>query len=50
MWASGCWRYRYGPGRLEVSHGPDEHVAVDALQRCAEVYALTALDVLGQHV
>jgi succinyl-diaminopimelate desuccinylase len=39
--------YCYGPGRLEVSHGPDEHVAVDALERCAEVYALTALDLLG---
>ena len=39
--------YCYGPGLLEVSHGPDEHVAVDALERCAEVYALTALDVLG---
>jgi succinyl-diaminopimelate desuccinylase len=39
--------YCYGPGRLEVSHRPDEHVAVDALERCAEVYALTALDLLG---
>jgi succinyl-diaminopimelate desuccinylase len=39
--------YCYGPGRLEVSHGPDEHVSVDALVRCAEVYALAALDVLG---
>jgi acetylornithine deacetylase/succinyl-diaminopimelate desuccinylase-like protein len=39
--------YCYGPGRLEVSHGPDEHVEVDALERCAEVYALTALELLG---
>jgi len=39
--------YCYGPGRLDVSHGPDEHVAVDALERCAEVYALTALGMLG---
>lgn len=39
--------YCYGPGRLEVSHGPDEQVAVDALERCAEVYALAALDVLA---
>jgi succinyl-diaminopimelate desuccinylase len=39
--------YCYGPGRLEVSHGPDEHVAVDALARCAAVYALAALGVIG---
>jgi succinyl-diaminopimelate desuccinylase len=39
--------YCYGPGKLEVSHGPEEHVDPDALVRCAEVYALTALDVLG---
>lgn len=38
--------YCYGPGRLEVSHGPEEHVSVDSLARCAEVYALAALDVL----
>jgi succinyl-diaminopimelate desuccinylase len=39
--------YCYGPGHLEVSHGPDEHVAVDALARCAEVYAVAALGVIG---
>ena len=45
--ALGVPAYCFGPGLLEVSHGPDEHVDVDALERCAEVYALTALDVLG---
>jgi succinyl-diaminopimelate desuccinylase len=39
--------YCYGPGRLDLAHGPDEAVEVDALERCAEIYALTALDVLG---
>ena len=38
--------YCYGPGRLEVAHGPDEHVDLDELERCAEVYALAALGVL----
>ena len=37
----------YGPGRLEVSHGPDEFVELDEIERCAQVYALTALRVLG---
>jgi succinyl-diaminopimelate desuccinylase len=31
----------YGPGRLEISHGPEEHVEIGALVRCATVYALT---------
>jgi succinyl-diaminopimelate desuccinylase len=39
--------YCYGPGRLDLAHGPDEAVELDALERCAEVYALTALDVLS---
>lgn len=39
--------YCYGPGRLDLAHGPDEQVEVGALERCAEVYALAALDVLG---
>jgi acetylornithine deacetylase/succinyl-diaminopimelate desuccinylase-like protein len=36
----------YGPGRLEVSHGPDEYVDLDEICRGAAVYALTALRVL----
>jgi succinyl-diaminopimelate desuccinylase len=39
--------YAYGPGRLEVSHGPDEHVEIDALVRAATVYALTIQRFLG---
>ena len=39
--------YCYGPGRLDLAHGPDEQVEVDALERCAEVYALAALDILS---
>jgi acetylornithine deacetylase/succinyl-diaminopimelate desuccinylase family protein len=37
----------YGPGRLDISHGPEEHVEIDALVRCASVYALTIARVLG---
>jgi acetylornithine deacetylase/succinyl-diaminopimelate desuccinylase-like protein len=32
----------YGPGRLDVSHGPDELVDEGAIRRCAAVYALFA--------
>ena len=33
--------YAYGPGRLDLAHGPDEHVEVEALLRAALVYART---------
>jgi succinyl-diaminopimelate desuccinylase len=36
----------YGAGRLDVSHGPDEFVAEDAMRRCAAVYALFAGELL----
>jgi succinyl-diaminopimelate desuccinylase len=39
--------YAYGPGRLELAHGPDEHVEVEALLRSALVYALTIQRLLG---
>jgi succinyl-diaminopimelate desuccinylase len=39
--------FAYGPGRLDVSHGPDEHVEIDALVRAATVYALTIVRLLG---
>jgi succinyl-diaminopimelate desuccinylase len=39
--------FAYGPGRLDVSHGPDEHVEEGALRRCAAVYALAAGELLG---
>jgi acetylornithine deacetylase/succinyl-diaminopimelate desuccinylase-like protein len=34
--------FAYGPGRLEVSHGPDEDLDEGAMRRCAAVYALFA--------
>jgi acetylornithine deacetylase/succinyl-diaminopimelate desuccinylase family protein len=39
--------YGYGPGLLELSHGPEKHVALDALFDCTSVYAITAANVLG---
>ena len=40
--------FAYGPGLLTVSHGPNEFVPVDRIVECAQVYALTAVDLLGQ--
>jgi acetylornithine deacetylase/succinyl-diaminopimelate desuccinylase-like protein len=39
--------YAHGPGRLDVSHGPDEFVDEAALRRCAAVYALFAGELLA---
>ncbi|OLT03148.1 hypothetical protein BJF90_26965 [Pseudonocardia sp. CNS-004] len=39
--------FGYGPGRLEVSHGPAEYVEEAALHRCAAVYARYAREMLG---
>ena len=39
--------FAYGPGLLTVSHGPNEFVPVDRIVSCAEVYALTAAQMLG---
>ena len=38
--------FAYGPGRLDVSHGPDEFVEEAAIRRCAAVYALFAGELL----
>ncbi|AWL37203.1 MULTISPECIES: M20/M25/M40 family metallo-hydrolase [unclassified Streptomyces] len=38
--------FGYGAGRLDVSHGPDEHVDEQELFRTAAVYALYAADTL----
>ena len=38
--------YGYGPGLLEISHGPNEFVDIDALMHCTTVYALTAIRLL----
>ena len=37
----------YGPGLLSVAHGPNEFVSVKKLVEAAEVYALTAISLLG---
>jgi succinyl-diaminopimelate desuccinylase len=40
--------FAYGPGLLTVSHGPNEFVPIDRIVQCAQVYALTVADLLGQ--
>jgi acetylornithine deacetylase/succinyl-diaminopimelate desuccinylase family protein len=37
----------YGPGLLSVSHGPNEFVSLDQVERCATVYARTAAQLLA---
>jgi len=37
----------YGPGELELAHGPEESVSIARLDACAEIYARTALALLG---
>jgi succinyl-diaminopimelate desuccinylase len=39
--------FGYGPGRLDVSHGPDEYIDEAAMRRCAAVYALYAARMLS---
>ncbi|WP_192810230.1 ArgE/DapE family deacylase [Actinomadura rudentiformis] len=39
--------FGYGPGRLDVSHGPDEYVEEAAMCRAAAVYALYAGEMLS---
>jgi acetylornithine deacetylase/succinyl-diaminopimelate desuccinylase-like protein len=39
--------FAYGPGSLELAHGPDESVAVERVSECALVYALTAARLLS---
>ena len=39
--------YAYGPGLLTVSHGPNEFVPLDRIVQCAQVYALTAEELLA---
>jgi succinyl-diaminopimelate desuccinylase len=40
--------FAYGPGLLTVSHGENEFVPIDRIVQCAEVYALTAAELLGE--
>jgi acetylornithine deacetylase/succinyl-diaminopimelate desuccinylase-like protein len=44
----GLAAYAYGPGLLTVSHGPKEFVPIENIVKCSAVYALTAIDLLGQ--
>src|SRR5580700_3013447 len=44
--AYGIPAFAYGPGLLTVSHGPNEFVPIRSIAQCAEVYALTAAEVL----
>lgn len=39
--------YGFGPGLLEVSHGPEEYVGLQALFDCTVAYALTAARLLA---
>jgi len=38
--------YAYGPGLLEVSHGPQEFVRIPDMLRCTEIYIRTVLRLL----
>jgi succinyl-diaminopimelate desuccinylase len=39
----------YGPGRLDLAHQPNEHVALVDLQNAASVMAISAAQLLGPH-
>jgi succinyl-diaminopimelate desuccinylase len=38
--------FAYGPGLLEVSHGPHESIEIEGIYDCAAIYALTAVRLL----
>lgn len=40
--------YAYGPGLLSVAHGPNEYVDMRKVRDCAAIYALTAIQMLGE--
>ena len=44
--ARGIPAFAYGPGLLTVSHGPNEFVPIRNIVQCAEIYALTAAELL----
>jgi succinyl-diaminopimelate desuccinylase len=44
--ARGIPAFSYGPGLLTVSHGPNEFVPIRNIMQCAEIYALTAAEIL----
>jgi succinyl-diaminopimelate desuccinylase len=39
--------YAYGPGRLDVSHGPGEYLEIESMLRCSATYAKVITDVLA---
>lgn len=39
--------FAYGPGLLTVSHGPHEFVPIHRIVECAQIYALTAVELQG---
>jgi len=39
--------FAYGPGLLTVAHGPNEFVPIERIVECAQIYALTAAELLG---
>ncbi len=41
--------FAYGPGMLELSHGPRENVALKKVFECAAIYALAAARILASH-
>ncbi len=41
--------FAYGPGMLELSHGPRENVALKRVFECAAIYALAAARILASH-
>jgi acetylornithine deacetylase/succinyl-diaminopimelate desuccinylase-like protein len=45
--ARGIPAFAYGPGLLTVSHGGNEFVPIRNIAQCAEIYALTAAEMLG---
>ena len=46
--AQGIPAYAYGPGLLNVAHGPDEYVDLRSVRECAAIYALTAMEMLSR--
>jgi acetylornithine deacetylase/succinyl-diaminopimelate desuccinylase-like protein len=40
----------FGPGRLPLAHSPNEHIAVESLVQAAHVYALCAMNYLGDGI
>jgi acetylornithine deacetylase/succinyl-diaminopimelate desuccinylase family protein len=46
--AQGVPAYAFGPGLLSVAHGPNEYVDLREVGKCAAIYAVTAIGMLGK--